>query len=85
MTDMCANALYLARGDVPHTWPKGVVGDLEALLRDEPTWMEHYLQIGFGQTSIPEETRARFEEASLRRSLDASLAGGSHRGASTRS
>jgi hypothetical protein len=80
MTDLCANALYLARGDQPHTWPKGVVGDIEALLRSEPMWIEHYLAIGFEPTATRESPRASTLEASLRRQLIGSAPSASSEG-----
>ncbi|MFM1989091.1 MAG: hypothetical protein RJA99_2048 [Pseudomonadota bacterium] len=69
MTDMCATALFLARGDAPHAWPKGVVGDIEALLRSEPLWIEHYLEIGFEPAASHESEGTARLEASLRRRL----------------
>ena len=55
ITDLCANALFLARGDTPHRWPQNVVGDLEALLRNETMWVDHFLTIGF-EPALPEHT-----------------------------
>jgi len=69
MTDMCANALYLARGDLPHTWPPGVVGDLEALLRSESMWITYYLENCFAPDAPHEPLRAHSIEASLRSQL----------------
>ena len=66
MTDMCANALYLARGDLPHTWPPGVVGDLEALLRSESMWITYYLENCFAPDAPHEPLRAHSIQASLR-------------------